>query len=96
MFIDQATKPASLGIAVVPTYKGLRYPALSNWQGMATIDMEKIAEWASNGYADFNCVCVAKEEGTGRKAITSTSCRPTHPVPWATGTSKLAEPRSSK
>src|ERR1700686_1159416 len=65
MFIDQATKPVSLGIAVVPTYKGLRHPALATWQERATTDGEKIAEWANNGYADFNCVCVAKQEGTG-------------------------------
>lgn len=65
MFIDQATKPASLGIAVVPTYKGLRHPALTNWQEMATTDLEKIAEWGNNGYRDYNCVCVAKGEGTG-------------------------------
>ncbi|MBZ5658841.1 MAG: bifunctional DNA primase/polymerase [Acidobacteriia bacterium] len=65
MFIDQATKPASLGIAVVPTYKGLRHPALTNWQEMATTNGATIAKWANNGYRDFNCVCVAKQEGTG-------------------------------
>jgi hypothetical protein len=45
--------------------KGLRHPALSNWQEMATANLGKVAEWANNGYADFNCVCVAKQEGTG-------------------------------
>lgn len=65
MFVDQALKPASLGIAVVPTYRGLRHPALARWQEMATTNLEKLTEWGSNSFADFNCVCVAKEEGTG-------------------------------
>ncbi len=65
MFITQAIKPATRGIAVVPTYNGLRHPALPNWQDMATTDLEQITAWANNCYADFNCVCVAKREGTG-------------------------------
>jgi hypothetical protein len=56
-------KLVSLGIALVPTYKGLHHPALANWQDMATTDSEKIKEWKTI-YPDHNYVCVAKENGT--------------------------------
>jgi Bifunctional DNA primase/polymerase, N-terminal len=56
-------KLVSLGIALVPTYKGLRHPALPNWQEMATTDSKKIEEWETL-YPDYNYVCVAKENGT--------------------------------
>jgi P4 family phage/plasmid primase-like protien len=56
------THLTELGIAVVPTYKGLRHPALANWQEMATTDKSKLADWEKI-YTDYNYCCVAKEEG---------------------------------
>ncbi|PYV61780.1 MAG: hypothetical protein DMG97_42155, partial [Acidobacteria bacterium] len=51
------------GVRVVPTYPGYRHPALPAWQQMATIDPKTVEEWCSNGYADYNCVSVAKFGG---------------------------------
>jgi P4 family phage/plasmid primase-like protien len=63
-FLEQAHCVVSRGICVVPTYKGLRHPALANWQDMASNDPQVIREWGENGYSDFNCVCVAKNDAT--------------------------------
>src|ERR1700730_7452851 len=48
------------GVHVVPTYRGLRHPALPGWQDLATTDLATINKWGSNGYTHFNCVSVAK------------------------------------
>ena len=48
------------GVHVVPTYPGLRHPALAGWQDLATTDPATINKWGSNGYSDFNCISVAK------------------------------------
>jgi putative DNA primase/helicase len=48
------------GVHVVPTYPGLRHPALTGWQDLATTDSATINKWGSNGYSEFNCVSVAK------------------------------------
>jgi putative DNA primase/helicase len=47
-------------VHVVPTYPGLRHPALPGWQDLATTDPATIGKWGSNEYARFNCVSVAK------------------------------------
>src|SRR6266566_6749105 len=51
------------GVHVVPTYPGYRHPALPAWPQMATTDPKMVEEWGSNGYADHNCVSVAKFGG---------------------------------
>ena len=63
-FLEQAELVLTRGIYVVPTYKGLRHPALPNWQDMASNDPQVVKEWGENGYKDFNCVCVTKNEAT--------------------------------
>lgn len=55
-----AQNTAKRGVHVVPTYPGLRHPALPGWQELATTDPATINKWGSNGYSDFNCVSVAK------------------------------------
>jgi P4 family phage/plasmid primase-like protien len=57
-------KLISLGIALVPTYRGLRYPALPAWQEMATTAPQVISRWKTE-YPDFNYCCVAKQESVG-------------------------------
>ena len=59
-FKSIASAMARRGVHVVPTYPGLRYPALPGWHDLATTDLNAITEWGSNGYANFNCVSVAK------------------------------------
>jgi P4 family phage/plasmid primase-like protien len=55
-------KLVSLGISIVPTYKGLRHPALSNWQDLATTEIKKLSDWEQI-YPDYNYCCIAKEDG---------------------------------
>jgi putative DNA primase/helicase len=64
-FLTIATGMATRGVHVVPTYPGLRHPALRDWQDLATRDPETINKWGSNGYAEYNCCSVAKKEGVG-------------------------------
>jgi putative DNA primase/helicase len=59
-FNSVAQNMAKRGVHVVPTYQGLRYPALAGWQDLATTDPAVINKWSSNGYSTFNCVSVAK------------------------------------
>ena len=59
-FLAIATAMARRGVYVVPTYPGLRHPALPDWQELATADLSTINRWGTNGYATFNCVSVAK------------------------------------
>jgi hypothetical protein len=54
---------AKRGVHVVPTYPGLRHPALLDWQDLATTDLDTISKWGNNGYPDYNCCCVAKSDG---------------------------------
>src|SRR3984957_19120616 len=63
-FLEQAESVVARGIYVVPTFRGLRHPALPNWQDMASNDAQVVKEWGENGYKDFNCVCVAKNDAT--------------------------------
>jgi hypothetical protein len=63
-FLEQAQSVVARGIYVVPTYKGLRHPALANWQDMASNDPQVVQEWGEIGYKDYNCVCVAKNDAT--------------------------------
>ena len=63
-FLVQAESVVARGIYVVPTYKGLRHPALANWQDLASNDAQVVKEWGENGYKDYNCVCVAKNDAT--------------------------------
>jgi len=62
-FKEIAMAMIARGVYVVPTYPGYRHPALPAWQQMATIDPKTVEEWCSNGYADYNCVSVAKFGG---------------------------------
>ena len=62
-----ATAMAKPGVHLVPTYPGLRHPALANWQNLATTDPETISNWGSNGYAEYNgcyrCEKAGRPEG---------------------------------
>jgi hypothetical protein len=59
---------ARRGIAVTPTYAGLRYPVKPGWNGdtneyyAATTDLAAIEAWAKEG-PTYNCCCVAKRDG---------------------------------
>lgn len=58
---------AKRGVAVTPTYPGLRFPAKDGWNGTtdwyaATTDLVSIEAWA-NEDPNFNCCCVAKSDG---------------------------------
>jgi len=44
-FIEIASPLIELGIAVVPTQPGLRYPKLPNWPELATTDPLQIQLW---------------------------------------------------
>ena len=60
---------AQRGIHVVPTYPGLSKPLLDRWELLATTDPVTIEESGSNGYANYNCVSIAKFGGVGMVEI---------------------------
>src|ERR1035441_1386782 len=62
-----ATAMAQRGVAVTPTYAGLRFPALEGWTSAdgwfgATTNLEQIARWAEQD-PNYNCCCVGKRDG---------------------------------
>ncbi len=60
-FLEVASKMVQLGVAIVPTYEGLRHPALQNWPNLATNDLDVIKkEWGGAEFKDHNCIAVAK------------------------------------
>jgi hypothetical protein len=67
-FLETATVMAKRGVAVTPTYPGLRHPAMPGWNGSegewyaATTDLKQIEAWAKEN-PNFNCCCVSKNEG---------------------------------
>jgi hypothetical protein len=68
-FLEIATAMAQRGVAVTPTYAGLRYPAKPKWDGdpatdyyAATTDMKRIEAWAREN-PNFNCCCISKFDG---------------------------------
>src|SRR5437868_13608325 len=62
-FLKIAMNMIRRGVAVVPTYPGLRYPALNNWPALATIHPGVVELWATGEYSAFNCCSVAKFNG---------------------------------
>ncbi len=80
LFRKIARKLTSMGIAIVPTYPGLRHPSFDGWGINATTDMAKVDEWLTVGYPlpngdgntkphlvteDHNWICIAKHGGVG-------------------------------
>jgi len=63
-FIEIASPLIELGIAVVPTQPGLRYPKLPNWPELATTDPLQIQLWGRENPL-YNCCCIAKNGGVG-------------------------------
>lgn len=63
-FTDIALPMIRRGVCVVPTYPGLRHPALEKWQDIASCSEAQIREWGSNGYAHANCISVSKRGKT--------------------------------
>jgi len=63
-FTDIALPMVRRGVCVVPTYPGLRYPALDKWPDLASCDEAQVREWGSNGYAKANCISVSKHGKT--------------------------------
>ena len=66
-FLATATGMAQRGVAVTPTYPGLRHPAKDGWNGKdgwyaATTDLNTIEAWAKED-PNFNCCCIAKHDG---------------------------------
>jgi hypothetical protein len=61
-FADIAKAMIKRGVYVVPTYPGLRQPALKNWQNLATLDPAQVEQW-NNENPNYNCVSVAKNDG---------------------------------
>ena len=66
-FLEIATAMAQRGVAVTPTYAGLRFPALEGWTSAdgwfaATTDVDQIARWAEQD-PNYNCCCVGKRDG---------------------------------
>ena len=80
-FKSIASAMARRGVHVVPTYPGLRHPALPDWQNLATTDSATITNWGSNGYADYNCCSVAKKEGAGMLDIDDLEAARRQPAP---------------
>jgi hypothetical protein len=59
---DIAAPLIAFGIPVVPAKPGARASTLKDWPNLATTDPTQIEAWDSNGYHDWNLVCVAKPD----------------------------------